>query len=160
MERARNRFHETEALFHGRHPGAATHRLGRACPAHCYPVDNFDKSLSPPRSHKDKKVSVQYSFGKAQRAVAQRYLIYHNGMTMSPRDIRKYKLPGPGHYETVHATNGRDAFLTCPSTLAAPKASRDMKKVSRKRTDEPGTTFGKASRTINFANIRPEHVII
>lgn len=88
LERVRNRFLETEALFHGGQPGASTHRLGRACPTHCYPLDKFDTALSP-RPQNAKLRSAKYSFSKAQRAVAARHAIHHNGMGMSPRDLEK-----------------------------------------------------------------------
>ena len=164
MERTRDRFRETEALFHGRHPGASTHRLGRACPAHCYPVDNHEQSLSPPRSRKRKAPGAQYSFGKAQRVVAQRYLMSHNGMTLSPREVEKHKLPGPGQYDTVHAADSGDAFPAQLSPSLSSITFKDMKDGLRKRPDELTSklspTFGKAPRTINFANIRPAHVVL
>lgn len=164
VERTRDRFRETEQLFHGRQPGAATHRLGRACPAHCYHVEDPEKSLSPPKSHKGKTPGAQYTFNKAQREVAGRFLVSRNGMAMSPRDLEKYHRPGPGHYETVHAADSGDAFPTKLSTLPSARSKVGMKVGPTARTGGPvsklSTKFGKAPRTINFAALRPDHVVL
>ena len=91
-------------------------------------------------------------------------MVCHNGMMLSPRDVEKFKRPGPGQYETAHAADRGEAFSSKLSDVQGLRDYKGMKGGIRKRTLEPvaklNTKFATAPRTINFASIRPNHVVL